>query len=147
MKKKILVVGVILIGMIILLRYQYSSKVITQEKVIKEFTDNSDYFNVIKGYLLAQPKNYYINIATYSDDIKDIRVVEAISYLVHNLNYKKIYTHGEPHNSDDYYIIFLKGGNDNDEFGIIYTHSRVDYGMAMELIADNWYFHWMGYGY
>lgn len=130
-----------------MLKYQYSNRAITQEKVIEEFNSNSYYFNVIKEYLLAQPKDYYININTYGDDIKDVKVLEAVSYLVHNLNYKRIYTYGEPHNSENYYIIFLKDGNHDDEFGVIYTHSKVDYGMTMELISNNWYFHWMGYDY
>lgn len=147
MKKKILVVGLIFMGIIVLLVHQYTASTVTQEKVVKEFRDNNNYFNVIKEYLLTQPENYYININSYSSDIKDLRVVEAVSYLVNNLNYKRIYTHGEPHNSECYYIIFLKDGNDNDEFGIIYTHSKVAYGMEMEMIENNWYFHWMGYGY
>lgn len=147
MKKKVFVVGFVFIGIIILLMYHYSNSAITQEKVIAEFNSDSYYFNVIKEYLLTQPKDYYINTKTYSADIKDIQVVQAVNYLVHNLNYKRIYTHGEPQNNEDYYIIFVKSGNNNDEFGIIYTHSKVDYGMTMEQITNNWYFHWMGYGY
>ncbi len=147
MMKKILVVVIILIGVFILLKSQYSTEVITQEKIIEEFNDNRDYFNVIKEYLLSQPENYYINIDTYSDDINNPEVVEAITYLVNDLNYKKIYTSGQSHNTENYYMIFLKNGNDSDELGVIYTNSTVDYGMTMELIADNWYFHWMGYDY
>lgn len=126
--------------------YNILNPKLTKENVVNEFVKNKQHFEVVKNYLLTKDGDYYINIKSYNEDIKDENIKESTGYLVNKVGYKRIYNFIPENNQNTKYVVFLRGGNDRDEFGIIYTEQkRDDYGMTMDLIGDGWYFHWMGY--
>ena len=147
MKKKLLILCLSIIGIMLFLVYLNLSNKVTQESIEAEFHNNRYYFNVVKEYLLTQPEDYYINFETYRRDISDEKVVESIRYLIKDLKYDRIYVSGDPKSDRDYFIVFTKYANHSEEFGVLYTYSKSKHGLAMEWIEDNWYFHWIGYGY
>ena len=144
-KRYILMMCLFLIVFAIIL-YNILNPKLTKENVVNEFVKNKQHFEVVKNYLLTKDGDYYINIKSYNEDIKDENIKESTGYLVNKVGYKRIYNFIPENNQNTKYVVFLRGGNDRDEFGIIYTEQkRDDYGMTMDLIGDGWYFHWMGY--
>lgn len=144
-KRYILMLCLFLIVFAIIL-YNILNPKLTKENVVDEFVKNKQHFEVVKNYLLTKDGDYYINIKSYNEDIKDENIKESIGYLVNKTGYKRIYNFIPENNQNTKYVVFLRGANNSDEFGIIYTDQKRDnYGMTMDLIGDGWYFHWMGY--
>lgn len=123
--------------------YSFVNPKITKENVVSVFNENRQHFITIKDYLLIKEDKYYIDFDTYNDEIEDEHVKMSIRYLINKLGYRRIYKYDD---QQDHYIIFLRGGNDNDEFGVIFTiNGTCRYGAANHLIYDNWYFYWVGF--
>ena len=143
-KKKILIVIFCIFAIISCFAiYSFMNPKITKENVVSVFNENRQHFITIKDYLLTKEDNYYVDFDTYNDEIEDENVKISIRYLFNKLGYGRIYKYDD---QQDHYIIFLRGGNDNDEFGVIFTiNGTCEYGTANHLIYDNWYFYWVGF--
>lgn len=118
---------------------------ITKESVISDFNQNKEHFTIVKDYLMTQSEDYYINLNSYKEDIDDENVKNSVDHLV-NMGYSKMYNIPVSNSTESMYIAFIRKGNDKDEFGVIFAqHKSNNYGLVMDLIGNDWYYHWMGF--
>lgn len=123
--------------------YKSNSK-ITKESIISEFETNRQHFNTIKDYMLDKDDKYYINLSSKEFSINDQTTRNSVEFLVNKIGYKKIYNNAMKPTGKA--LIFLRVGNNKDEFGIVYMgHEGFDFGMESEYLGDGWYFYWIGY--
>ncbi len=108
--------------------------------------DNIHYFETVKNYFLEQGIQYYTVREDYKEVIKDIEVVDAITYILEELEYDMIECIQTEKNNNPY-IIFIKGIKSNIETGIIYTKNESKYRYVMDEISGDWHFHGHLYPY
>lgn len=132
------------------------SKFFSREDISKEFTDNSEEFQLVAEFLKNMEENVFIekledgNFSSKKSDnskiqsikpfeVTDEEVKNAIEYILHELNYKYI---SEDGNNG---IYFVRQTSLRFAHGIAYSkdNNEPDWGTVEELehIDGNWYYY------